>query len=383
MSRPFSRSLVLACITTATFTDLVAYSVAVPVLPDYAIRFHATPTTIGLLFASFGVGLITLSIPMGAVSDRVGRKGPMVGALIVLAASTLLFAYARSLPMLFLARTLQGAADVVTWVVGFALIADLYGEDERGRAMGLAMGGSTLGIIVGPLLGGWLYEVGGLRLPFLVVAALVGIDLVVFAIVTPPTTKRVAAVTPMLTVLKVRPIAICALVVIAGSATGAMLEPVMPLLFESRLGLGPASIGALFGIAAIASSAMHPVYGRLSDRWGGRRLMLGGLLGLALMLPVLNLASDFRSAALVMVPTWMVFGMFITPSLTYFAHLASEAGVEAYGVVYGVYNVAWAVGLLGGPALGGFFYERVGFAPLTVGWSALLLVSSLILARLR
>jgi MFS transporter, DHA1 family, solute carrier family 18 (vesicular amine transporter), member 1/2 len=154
---PFSRGLVLICITTATFTDLVAYSVAVPVLPDYATRFHASPTTVGLLFASFGVALLTLSIPMGAVSDRLGRKGPMIGALALLAGATLLFAYATTLPMLFAARMLQGAADAVTWVVGFALIADLYGEADRGRAMGLVMAGSSLGIIVGPLVGGWLY----------------------------------------------------------------------------------------------------------------------------------------------------------------------------------------------------------------------------------
>src|SRR5438309_1098360 len=98
------RSLVLACITTATFTDLVAYSVAVPVLPDYATRFHASPTTIGLLFASFGVTLLLVSVPMGALSDRFGRKLPMIGALFVLALSTLGFAYSRSLPMLFVAR---------------------------------------------------------------------------------------------------------------------------------------------------------------------------------------------------------------------------------------------------------------------------------------
>src|SRR4029450_6379838 len=101
--------------------------------------------------------------------------------------ATLLFAYAPSLPMLFLARVLQGAADAVTWVVGFALIADLYGEDERGRAMGLAMGGSTLGLIIGPVIGGWLYELGGLRLPFLVVAALAALDLGGFALVTAAT----------------------------------------------------------------------------------------------------------------------------------------------------------------------------------------------------
>jgi len=377
------RGLVLACITTATFTDLVAYSVAVPVLPDYATRFHASPTMVGLLFASFGITLLTVSVPLGAFSDRFGRKGPMIAALFVLALSTLAFAYARSLAALFLARMLQGAADAATWVVGFALITDLYAEDERGRAMGLAMGGSTLGIIIGPLLGGWLYEIGGIRLPFLVVAALAAIDLIVFTIVTPATVTVKAAAASMWKVLTLRPIAICALLIVAAAATMAMLEPVMPLVFESRLGLSPASIGTLFGIAGLASSAMHPVYGRLSDRGGGRRLMLMGLTGSAAILPILNFAADFRSAAVVMTLTWMTFGLIITPSLAYFAQIASEAGVTAYGVVYGIYNVAWAVGLMAGPALGGFFLERAGFGRLTVGWSALLLITSLVLARLR
>jgi DHA1 family solute carrier family 18 vesicular amine transporter 1/2 len=373
-----SRSLVLACITTATFTDLVAYSVAVPVLPDYARRFHASPTMVGLLFGSFGVALLTMSMPMGAVSDRLGRKGPMIGALALLAGATLLFAYAQSLPMLFVARMLQGAADAITWVVGFALIADLYGEDERGRAMGLAMGGSTLGFIIGPLVGGWLYELGGIRLPFLVVAGLAALDLVVFASVTPSTTRTAAAPTPMMQVLRVRAIAVCAVIVAIGAAGAAMLEPVLPLMLEARAHLGPAAIGTLFGAAALAASAMHPLYGRLSDRWSGGRLMIAGLVGFALMLPVLNAVTGFRSAALVMVPLWMVFGMFITPSLTYFAQLASQAGVRAYGVVYGVYNVAWAVGLMSGPALGGFLFQHIGFTALTLVWSVSLLVVSLI-----
>ena len=360
----------------------MAYSVAVPVLPDYATRFHATPTTIGLLFASFGVALLALSVPMGALSDRLGRKGLMIAALALLAGTTLLFAFAQSLPMLFIARMLQGAADAMTWVVGFALIADLYGESERGRAMGLAMAGSTLGVIIGPTLGGWLYEIGGMRLPFFVVACLAALDLVVFAIVT-PRTKATGTTGSMRDVLSVRPLAMCALVVIAGAATITMLEPVIPLLFESRFGLGPGAIGTLFGLAALSSGAMQPFYGHLSDRWGGRRLMLAGLLGSAVMLPFLNLATGFGSAALVMMPLWMVFGMILTPSLAYFAQVASEAGIEAYGVVYGVYNVAWAVGLMCGPAIGGFLFERIGFGPLTMGWSAMLVAACLIFAKMR
>jgi MFS transporter, DHA1 family, solute carrier family 18 (vesicular amine transporter), member 1/2 len=377
-----NRSAVLTCITTATFTDLVAYSVAVPVLPDYATRFNASPTMIGVLFASFGVTLLVLSIPMGAISDRIGRKGPMIAGLALLAASTLAFAYSRSLPMLFVARLLQGAADGMTWIVGFAMIADLYGPEERGRAMGLAMAGSTLGIIIGPVIGGWLYEMGGIRLPFLFVAAMAVLDLIAFAVVAPATRGSGTSV-PMRRVLTHKPVAVCALVVIAGGGTIAMLEPVIPLVLESRLGLGPAAIGTLFGIASVASTTMHPIYGRLSDRWGGRRLMMVGLIGSALVLPLLSFATDFRSAALAMVPMWVVFSMIVTPSLTYMAAVASAAGFESYGVVYGVYNMAWAVGLMVAPALGGFFLERVGFEALSIGWSVALGVIGIVLARVK
>ena len=114
MSLRGSRSVAVALITFATFIDIVAYSVAVPVLPDLSHRLGASPTTIGLLFASFGVTLLTVSIPMGAVSDQMGRKAPLVGGMLALAAATLLFAYSEGLPWLFAARLVQGAADAVT-----------------------------------------------------------------------------------------------------------------------------------------------------------------------------------------------------------------------------------------------------------------------------
>src|SRR5258708_5152883 len=153
MSRRSSRTFALALICFATFTDIVAYSVAVPVLPDLTRRLGASPTMIGLLFASFGVTLLGVAIPMGAVSDRMGRKGPLVGGLVALILATLMFAYARTLPALFAARLAQGAADAVTWVVGFALLADLYDSTERGRVSGIVMSGASSAFIIAPSLG--------------------------------------------------------------------------------------------------------------------------------------------------------------------------------------------------------------------------------------
>ena len=353
-----------------------------PVLPDYATRFNAGPTAIGLLFGSFGLSLLTLSVPMGTISDRMGRKRPMIVALLVLAISTLAFAYAQSLTMLFVARMLQGAADALTWIVGFAMIADLYSVDERGRVMGWAMAGSTAGIIIGPVLGGWLYELGGIKLPFLVVAGLAFADAIVFTLVATDT-KGSGVATPLREVLSHRTIVITLLIVIAGAATVAMLEPVIPLVYRARFGMGPAAVGTVFAIAASCNTVMHIINGRLSDRWGSRRLMLLGLIGSAFVMPLLNLATDFTTALLTLVPMWAIFSMVVTPSLAYVAEAASAEGVESYGVVYGVYNVSWAVGLIAGPAIGGFLLERVGFGPLTLGWSVLLFATGLALARLR
>src|SRR5262245_47885952 len=171
MSGAGSRAAAVALVTLSVFTDILAYSIAVPVLPDLSQRLGASPTVIGFLFASFGLTLLGASVPMGIVSDRIGRKIPLVVGLLALAASSALFAYADRLPWLLASRLFQGAADAVTWVVGFALIADLYGPEDRGRMMGFVMSGANFGFMIGPTVGGWLYERGGIQLPFLSLAA--------------------------------------------------------------------------------------------------------------------------------------------------------------------------------------------------------------------
>ena len=272
-----SRAVAVALVTLATFTDIVAYSVAVPVLPDLSRKLGASPTTIGLLFASFGVTLLTVSIPMGAVSDRFGRKGPLVGGMLALAAATLLFAYSDGLLWLFAARLVQGAADAVTWVVGFALIADRFGPEERGRVSGIVMSGTSAAVMIGPTIGGWLYEIGGIRAPFLAVAALAFVSAIGFSWLDVSSDRAEIEPVPIGVVLRSPAVASCAAVVVAISATISMLEPVLPLYLSAKFGIGPARIGLIFGSGAVASSLLHPIYGRLADRWGGRRLMLTGL----------------------------------------------------------------------------------------------------------
>ena len=217
------RVFAVTLVTFSVFTDILAYSIAVPVLPPLSQRFGASPTMIGLLFASFGVTVLAVSVPMGTISDRIGRRLPLMGGLIALSASTVLFAFAPSLSWLFAARLVQGAADAVAWVVGFALIADLYTAEERGRVMGLVMSGSTFGFMVGPTLGGWLYETGGMQMPYLVVAALSLVAALGFAVLRLASHVAAHEPLPLASILRVR-------YVVGAVAIATMITPSLTLV---------------------------------------------------------------------------------------------------------------------------------------------------------
>lgn len=376
------RSTAAVLVFLATFADILAYSVAVPVLPDLSARLGASPTVIGLLFASFGATLLVASIPMGAVSDRIGRKTTMVVGLTALAGSTVLFAFSEGLVWLFAARMVQGAADAITWVVGLALLADLYGPSERGRVTGFVMSGTGLAFMLGPSIGGFLYELGGIRLPFLVVAAFTSVVLAGFLWLDVPAASPNRQRITLRAAIRTPGILICVAVVTAAAGTIAMLEPVLVLQLAAT-DINPGRVGTLFGIAAMVTVIVNPIYGRLADRVGAWRLMMLGLVLAAGVLPFLGRASGFGSSVFFYSLEAAAIALVITPSLSFMAEVASLGAGESLGLAYGLYNVGWGVGLLAGPAAGGFLFEQLGFARLTMYWAPALLLVTVGLARAR
>src|SRR5918997_183359 len=67
----------LAVTTLAIFTDMLLYGLVVPVLPGHADDLGIDDWAIGVLVASYSVALLVGTLIFGALSDRVGRKGPM------------------------------------------------------------------------------------------------------------------------------------------------------------------------------------------------------------------------------------------------------------------------------------------------------------------
>jgi MFS family permease len=160
-------------------------------------------------------------------------------------------------------------------------------------------------------------------------------------------------------------------------------EPVFVLYLQSALGIGPAKVGTAFGAAALSNAMFHPLVGRAVDRWGARRLTGGGLLTCALMLPIVSHAWSFASAVVLSVMMAGTFAMIATPSLTFMADATTSAGIGSFGTAYGIYNAIWAVGVLVGPALGGYLYERMRFSVLAVAWAAVTVAITISLPILR
>ena len=93
---------------TAVALDLVGFGIVLPILPLYAQRFDASPTTVGLLVASFSLAQFVFAPIWGRVSDRVGRKPVLVLSLVGTAVGSLITGLAGTLWVLFAGRIIDG-----------------------------------------------------------------------------------------------------------------------------------------------------------------------------------------------------------------------------------------------------------------------------------
>lgn len=96
---------------------------------------------------------------------------------MVVGASTLCFALGRSLPILLVARTLQGLSSAIVFTVGYALLFDLVGKKGIGTAMGYTGLSLSFGLLLGPVIGGTLYQYVGYFQVFLPAFAFIAVDI--------------------------------------------------------------------------------------------------------------------------------------------------------------------------------------------------------------
>src|SRR5512143_3741253 len=170
------RLATLIVVGLALFTDGILYFAIVPLLPGYARDLGLGQLQVGLLVGSYAWSLVLATVPLARLADRVGRRAPLLWGLVGLFATTLIFAFVESFPLLVIARVLQGLSGTATWTAGLALLADHFPAAERPRAMAIVFAFANAGTLLGPPLSGFLAEHLGMRAPFIVIGALAALD---------------------------------------------------------------------------------------------------------------------------------------------------------------------------------------------------------------
>lgn len=162
----------------ATFVMAADFSMISDLENQFNARLNQTAVAFGVAFSALMVSRLIFQIPLGRLSDKIGRKPLLIAGLILMAPATLLLGYVDSTMQFTGLRVVQGLASAAIAAPAFALAADLSRKGGEGRQMSIVTMGFGLGIAIGPLITGIL-AVQSFTLPFLILAILTLVGLLI------------------------------------------------------------------------------------------------------------------------------------------------------------------------------------------------------------
>jgi EmrB/QacA subfamily drug resistance transporter len=169
-----SKWWVLITVSVASIMVSIDLSVLTTCLPHLAAVFHTDSTVIGWLNIVYFIMTQSLMLTLAKLGDAVGRKRVFALGVACYIVGLLVASMSQSVGQLIVARVFQGAAGATILSLGMAITVATFPSDERGRALGVLAGCTSIGLVAGPMLGGLILDFLGwravfyLRIPFMV-----------------------------------------------------------------------------------------------------------------------------------------------------------------------------------------------------------------------
>ncbi|MCO6511455.1 MAG: MFS transporter [Aridibacter famidurans] len=362
------------------FVVNIGFGVVLPVLPFYTERL-ALAEGISPDLVSIHVGLLTgiyafmqlVFAPLwGRWSDRLGRKPLLLFGISGYALAQLMFGVSSTLWLLYSARIVGGVLSSAVIPAAAAYVSDKTDEKERNRGMAWLGTAMSLGVVVGPALGGLLtkrdwhfgakfghFVVDGFSTPFFVAAALALLALLIATKLLPESLvprkireqKRSSKMVWRDIESKLRPLLVLAFI---GQLGLALFEATFALLASARFNYGPAEVGVIFVVCgSIMAVFQAAVVGYVTIRIREIYQIAAGFVFMGLSLAFLASIQD--STLVYLFVGTMAFGMaLIIPNLS--ALISKRIHKNNTGAAFGLQSVANNLGQTGGPILGGFLF---------------------------
>ena len=265
-------------------------------LPAIGAAFGVGPTAASLTVSAATGALALAILPLSSLAESVGRVTVMRAGLLVACLFTFVAAAAPYFWMLLLSRGLVGVSLAAVVAVAVAHLGDEVHPAELGTAIGVYVAGNTLGGISGRLIPGLVEESSSWRVAIGLLGAVALLATLAFTRLLPvarrtstPSAGPRDHVGAVLALLRDRDVLrLCLLAFLLMGGFVACYNYLTFRLEAAPLGLSTTVTSLLF-LAYLAGTVSSPLAGRLSDRFGRRRLAVSGIVvslaGLALMLP--------------------------------------------------------------------------------------------------